>query len=65
MPDLIILVKGIKPEAYTIALGGVDTGIMNPSDEDSAMPMATGMGLNPNDWVAPMAIGAMRLVAAV
>ena len=65
MPDLIILVKGMKPEAYTIALGGVDTGIMNPSDDDSAMPTATGIGLKPNDRAAPMAIGAIRLVAAV
>ena len=48
-----------------MALGGVETGIMNPSDDDSAMPTATGIGLNPNDRAAPMAIGAMRFVAAV
>ncbi len=48
-----------------MALGGVDTGIMNPSDDDSAIPMATGIGLKPDDTAAPMAIGAMRLVEAV
>ena len=64
-PDFIIFVMGMYPEAYTIALGGVETGIMNPSDDDSAMPTATGIGLNPNDRAAPMAIGAMRLVDAV
>ena len=48
-----------------MALGGVDTGIMNPSDDDSAMPMATGIGLKPNDSAAPIAIGAMRFVDAV
>ena len=38
---------------------------MKPSDDDKAMPMATGMGLNPDDTAVPMAMGAMRLVAAV
>ena len=32
---------------------------------DSAMPMATGIGLKPSDNAAPMAIGAMRFVEAV
>lgn len=65
MPDLIIFVMGMKPEAYTMALGGVDTGIMKPSEVDRARPTATGMGLIPRDTAVPMAIGAMRLTAAV
>ena len=48
-----------------MALGGVDTGIINPNDDDRAIPMATGIGLISNDRAAPMAIGAIRLVDAV
>ena len=48
-----------------MAFGGVDTGNMNPSDDDRAIPTATGIGLNPNDRAVPMAMGAIRLVDAV
>ena len=48
-----------------MALGGVDTGIMKPSDDDRAMPMATGMGLSPTDTAVLMAMGPMRLMEAV
>ena len=48
-----------------MALGGVDTGIMNPSDVDSASPTATGIGLNPSDRAVVIAIGPIRLVDAV
>ena len=48
-----------------MAFGGVDTGIMNPSEEDRAIPMATGIGLKPKDRAVPIAIGPIRLVAAV
>ncbi len=65
MPDLIILVIGTYPEAYTMALGGVDTGIINPSDAASATPIATGIGLNPTETAVLMAMGPIRLVDAV
>ena len=48
-----------------MAFGGVDTGIMKPSEDDRAIPIATGIGLNPMEMAVPMAIGPMRLVAAV
>ena len=38
---------------------------MNPNDELNAIPMATGIGLKPNDRAVPIAIGANRFVAAV
>ena len=48
-----------------MAFGGVETGIIKPSDDESAMPIATGIGLKPSERAVPIAIGAMRLVAAV
>ena len=38
---------------------------MNPSDEDRAIPTATGIGLNPIDIAVVIAIGPIRLVDAV
>lgn len=48
-----------------MALGGVDTGIIKPSDDAKAMPTATGTGLNPIETAVLMAIEPIRLMAAV
>ena len=48
-----------------MALGGVDTGSMKPSDAASAMPTDTGTGLRPADTAAVMASGPIMFVAAV
>ena len=48
-----------------MAFGGVDTGSINPREEDSATPTATGTGLNPADTAAPIAKGPIMFVAAV
>ena len=48
-----------------MALGGVDTGIMKPSEVANANPTAIGMGLKPSDSAVLMDIGDIRLVAAV
>ena len=43
----------------------METGIINPRDEDRAIPTATGIGLNPNERAVVIAIGPIRLVDAV
>ena len=48
-----------------MALGGVDTGIIKPSDDDRAIPTATGMGLNPIETAVLIAMEPIRLMAAV
>ena len=63
-PVFIILVIGTYPLAYTIALGGVETGNIKPKDAERATPTATGTGEKPADTAAPMASGPIMLVAA-
>ena len=48
-----------------MAFGGVDTGSMKPSDEESAMPTATGIGLKPAAMAAVTPKGPIMFVAAV
>ena len=65
IPERIIFVIGTIPDAYTMALGGVDTGIIKPKEDANATPTATGIGLKPNETAVPMAMEPMRLMAAV
>lgn len=44
MPARIIFGSGTRPEPYTMALGGVDTGSMNPKLAPRHAPSAGGNG---------------------
>ena len=48
-----------------MALGGVDTGNIKPSEELNAIPTETGIGLIPAEIAAVIASGPIILVAAV
>ena len=48
-----------------MALGGVDTGSMKPSDDAKATATATGTGLMPSDTAVLMDMEPIRLMAAV
>src|SRR5687768_13095840 len=56
---------GTKPELYTMAFGGVDTGIMKPMLAPKVAPSAGSSGATPAACDTAMAIGMIMLAAAV
>src|SRR5690606_28415344 len=56
---------GTCPELYTMALGGVEMGIMNPIEAPSVAPSAGSRGSTPAACATATAIGTMMVADAV
>src|SRR5574337_1007033 len=65
MPARIIFKSGTRPEPYTMAFGGVETGSMNPKLAPRHAPRAGGNGLTLAACAMAITTGMIMLAEAV